>query len=240
MLKGAPLSFAASCSDGVVLATDRVTPASDGPILSTYQVQSPAVDRFAVPCSSVLPSVAGTCAITGTGGWTALEHDHRYCLARDLVAGLDVLDISSGGGCGAALLACVARSVVGLEIDQIAVRRGQAPYDRPNLLFLQGDATRVPLPDACVDAVVCLGCVIKGETRHDEYINSAVANGLATLGVVSGLPVVFGLLTTDTLEQATDRAGGHHGNKGVEAAYTALRMARLRRTLSQPGQKIGF
>jgi 6,7-dimethyl-8-ribityllumazine synthase len=90
------------------------------------------------------------------------------------------------------------------------------------------------------DAVICLGCVVKGETRHDEYINSAVANGLATLGVVSGLPVIFGLLTTDTLEQATDRAGGRHGNKGVEAAYTALRMARLRRQLSLPGQKIGF
>ena len=90
------------------------------------------------------------------------------------------------------------------------------------------------------DAIICLGCVIKGETRHDEYINIAVANGLTTLSLASGIPCIFGVLTPDNYEQAQDRAGGKHGNKGVEAAVTALRMAALRKQLATPGGKIGF
>jgi 6,7-dimethyl-8-ribityllumazine synthase len=82
------------------------------------------------------------------------------------------------------------------------------------------------------DAVICLGCVIKGETRHDEYINQAVAQGLTQLSLQYGVPVVFGVLTTENEAQALDRAGGRHGNKGVEAAVTALRMAGLQARLS--------
>ncbi len=90
------------------------------------------------------------------------------------------------------------------------------------------------------DAVICLGCVIRGETRHNEYINQAVAQGLTQLGLATGKPFIFGLLTPDTEEQALERAGGRHGNKGVEAAVAAIRMAALRRELTSPKKKIGF
>ena len=77
------------------------------------------------------------------------------------------------------------------------------------------------------DAVICLGCVIKGETQHDEYINHAVAQGLTQLGISKTVPFIFGVLTPNTHEQAVDRAGGKYGNKGVEAAVTGMQMAIL-------------
>lgn len=84
-----------------------------------------------------------------------------------------------------------------------------------------------------IDAVICLGCVIKGETRHDEYINHAIAQGITGLNTSFHIPVIFGVLTTNTLEQALARAGGKAGNKGVESAIAAIRMANLRRELSK-------
>ena len=77
------------------------------------------------------------------------------------------------------------------------------------------------------DAVICLGCVIQGETRHFEFICQAVSNGLVDVSLKHEVPVIFGVLTTNTYQQAVARAGGRHGNKGVEAAVTALRMATL-------------
>lgn len=91
-----------------------------------------------------------------------------------------------------------------------------------------------------LDAVICLGCVIKGETDHDKYINSAVANGLMTMSIASGKPVIFGLLTPNDKQQAQDRAGGKYGNKGVEAAVTALRMCHLKEDLKGEKKSIGF
>lgn len=82
------------------------------------------------------------------------------------------------------------------------------------------------------DALICLGCVIQGETRHFEFICQAVASGLTQLTVKYGKPFVFGVLTPDTMQQALDRAGGKHGNKGDEAAVTAIKMAALARQLS--------
>ncbi len=81
------------------------------------------------------------------------------------------------------------------------------------------------------DAVICLGCVIQGETRHFDYICQGVTQGITDLNLKYNLPFIFGVLTTDTLEQAKDRAGGKHGNKGDEAAVTALKMAHLKKTL---------
>ncbi len=75
-----------------------------------------------------------------------------------------------------------------------------------------------------IDAVICLGCVIQGETRHFEFICQAVARGIMDTGLTFDKPVIFGVLTTDTLQQALDRAGGKHGNKGDEAAITAIKM----------------
>jgi len=78
-----------------------------------------------------------------------------------------------------------------------------------------------------VDAVICLGCVIQGETRHFEFICNAVSNGIMKVSMKYNTPVIFGVLTTENLQQAKDRSGGKHGNKGVEAAYTAIRMVDL-------------
>jgi 6,7-dimethyl-8-ribityllumazine synthase len=75
-----------------------------------------------------------------------------------------------------------------------------------------------------IDAVICLGCVIQGETRHFDFICDAVANGITNVSLKYNKPVVFGVLTTNTLQQALDRAGGKHGNKGEEAAFTAIKM----------------
>lgn len=76
-------------------------------------------------------------------------------------------------------------------------------------------------------AVICLGAVVRGETTHDQHINRAVSLELGRLSVSSGLPVLFGLLTCDTLEQAFQRAGGSAGNKGSECALAALEMINL-------------
>lgn len=76
-------------------------------------------------------------------------------------------------------------------------------------------------------AVLCLGCVIKGETTHDEHINRQVSLSLGQLALDTGLPVLFGVLTCNTLEQAIHRAGGNVGNKGQECAEAALEMIRL-------------
>ena len=75
-----------------------------------------------------------------------------------------------------------------------------------------------------IDAVICLGCVIQGETRHFEFICNAVAAGLTGVSLKFDKPVIFGVLTTDTYQQALDRAGGKYGNKGDEAAITAIKM----------------
>jgi len=76
-------------------------------------------------------------------------------------------------------------------------------------------------------AVICLGAVIRGETSHYEAVVSAVTSGVSRVGLDTGVPTIFGVLTTDSLEQALDRAGGKAGNKGYEAAVSALEMANL-------------
>ena len=79
------------------------------------------------------------------------------------------------------------------------------------------------------DAVICLGCVIQGETRHFDFICQAVATGIMQLNLEYQMPFIFGVLTPDTMQQAIERAGGLHGNKGVEAAVTAIKMADLKK-----------
>jgi len=75
-----------------------------------------------------------------------------------------------------------------------------------------------------IDAVICLGCVIQGETKHFDFICDAVAHGITNVGLKYNKPVIFGVLTPNTQQQAMDRAGGKHGNKGDEAAITAVKM----------------
>ena len=78
-----------------------------------------------------------------------------------------------------------------------------------------------------IDAVLCLGCIIRGETSHFNFICNAVAQGITTLNIKFQKPVVFGVLTTNTLQQAIDRSGGKYGNKGDEAAMTGIKMLNI-------------
>lgn len=82
------------------------------------------------------------------------------------------------------------------------------------------------------DAVICLGAVVRGSTPHFDYVAAEVSKGIATVGLESGIPVTFGVLTTDNLEQAIERAGSKSGNKGYDAAVAAIEMANLFRELA--------
>ena len=79
------------------------------------------------------------------------------------------------------------------------------------------------------DAIICLGSVIQGETKHFDYVCQGVTNGIKDLNIALDIPLIFGVLTDNTKEQAINRSGGIHGNKGVEAAITAIKMAYLNR-----------
>ena len=88
------------------------------------------------------------------------------------------------------------------------------------------------------DAVICLGAVIRGETPHFEYISREASRGIAQASLDSDLPVIFGVLTTDTVEQAMERAGAPERNRGAEAAHTAIEMASLLRKLPETRGKL--
>jgi 6,7-dimethyl-8-ribityllumazine synthase len=79
-----------------------------------------------------------------------------------------------------------------------------------------------------VDAVIAIGCVIQGETKHFDFVCNGVTQGITTLNLTSDTPVIFCVLTDNTMQQSLDRSGGIHGNKGTEAAITAIKMAELR------------
>lgn len=105
----------------------------------------------------------------------------------------------------------------GATTDTIFVQRVPGTFELPF-------AANSMLDQHQVDGVICIGCVIKGETDHDIYINQSVANALQQLNITKNKPVIFGVLTPNNEQQALDRAGGKHGNKGVEAAITLLKM----------------
>ena len=88
-----------------------------------------------------------------------------------------------------------------------------------------------------VDAVIALGCVIRGETPHFEYVCQGATQGITQLMVNWNMPIAFGLLTTEDLQQALDRAGGKHGNKGDEAAATAIKMVNLQKDMETSADK---
>lgn len=90
------------------------------------------------------------------------------------------------------------------------------------------------------DAIICIGCVIKGETKHDEYINNATALSIQQLSLLSGTPVIYGVLTPNDSQQAIDRAGGKYGNKGVEAANTAMKLIKLKQDFKATKKSIGY
>ena len=86
------------------------------------------------------------------------------------------------------------------------------------------------------DAIICLGAVIRGETPHFDYVASESAKGVASASLATGVPTIYGILTCNTLEQAIDRAGAKGGNKGFDAALTAIEMANLLKDLRQNGK----
>ncbi|MDR2979277.1 MAG: 6,7-dimethyl-8-ribityllumazine synthase [Bacteroidales bacterium] len=118
----------------------------------------------------------------------------------------------------------------GIHEANLVIKRVPGSFELPGAAVMMLEA------DDKMDAVICLGCVIQGETRHFEFISQAVANGIMQVGIDYNTPVIFGVLTCDTMEQALDRAGGKHGNKGVEAAVTCLKMLELERGPIKNGQ----
>ncbi|MBX7202312.1 MAG: 6,7-dimethyl-8-ribityllumazine synthase [Bacteroidia bacterium] len=94
-------------------------------------------------------------------------------------------------------------------------------------------ATSMALDITTTNAVICIGCVIRGETPHFDYICQGVTNGLAAICARQNIPVIYGVLTVDSKQQALDRCGGKYGNKGDEAALTALEMMALGNALSE-------
>ncbi len=123
----------------------------------------------------------------------------------------------------------VERLVEGAE--SCFLRHGIQPEDL-DLAWVPG-AFEIPMiarrfaSSGAYDAVVCLGAVIRGDTPHFEYVAGEAARGIREAGEASEVPVIFGVLTTETFEQAADRAGGKHGNKGWDAAMAALEMTSL-------------
>ena len=121
----------------------------------------------------------------------------------------------------------------GVSESNIEIARVPGAYELPM-------GARILAASGTWNAIICLGCVIKGETKHDEYISNAVSNGLMQLGLTINTPVIFGLLTPNDQSQAEARAGGQLGNKGIEAAETALHMAALKANSENSQSKIGF
>ena len=115
------------------------------------------------------------------------------------------------------------QTLLGAGADREKIERVNVPGTFELSLGSQWMAER-----AEIDAVICLGCVIQGETRHFDFICDAVADGITNVGLKFNKPVIFGVLTTDNMKQALDRAGGKHGNKGDEAAATAIKMLAIK------------
>lgn len=113
----------------------------------------------------------------------------------------------------------------GVKEDNILTKAVPGSFE----LSAAADMLLLLKPD--LDAVICIGCVIQGDTKHFDFICDAVANGITNTSIKHSKPVIFGVLTTNNEEQALDRAGGKHGNKGDEAAITALKMADFRASL---------
>jgi 6,7-dimethyl-8-ribityllumazine synthase len=114
----------------------------------------------------------------------------------------------------------------GAESDAISVVRCPGSFEIPQIAMRLAASGRF-------DALICLGCVIRGETPHFDYIASEVAKGVGQISLQTDTPVAFGVLTTETLEQALERAGAKAGNKGWDAALSAIELADLKAQLSE-------
>jgi len=117
-----------------------------------------------------------------------------------------------------------------------ALARHGVPPDRIDLVRVPG-AFEIPLVAQTIAksktyaAIICLGCVIRGETDHYDHVAGAATNGIANASIALGIPIIYGVLTCETLDQAIHRAGAKAGNKGYEAAVTAIEMVNLLKAL---------
>ena len=109
---------------------------------------------------------------------------------------------------------------LGATEELVAIYRVPGAFEIPSLALRLAKSGKF-------DAIICLGTIIRGQTPHFEYISNEVARGVAHAGLATGLPVVFGIVTADTVDQAIDRAGVKLGNKGFEAAMTAVELVNL-------------
>ena len=112
----------------------------------------------------------------------------------------------------------------GLKEENLLVKRTPGSFELPL-------AAQFILESTAVDAVICLGCVIQGETKHFDFVCEGVTQGIKDVSLKYNKPVIFGVLTDNTMQQSIDRSGGKLGNKGDEAAITAIKMVALKREL---------
>ena len=118
----------------------------------------------------------------------------------------------------------------GGSTDDVTVARCPGSFEIPQV-------ARRLIEHGGFDAIVCLGCVIRGATPHFDYVAGEAAKGVGQLAMTAKLPVIFGILTTDSIEQAIERAGTKQGNKGFDAAMAAIELATLYRALAAPAKK---
>ncbi len=142
---------------------------------------------------------------------------HRYALVVGRFNSLITERLLEGA------IDCLVRH--GASREDLTVLRVPGSWEMP--LAIQWAAARRP------DAIIALGCVIRGGTPHFEYVSAEVTKGAAHVQMDTGIPVALGVLTTDTIDQAVERAGTKHGNKGWEAAQAALEMVNLKKSLER-------
>ncbi len=129
---------------------------------------------------------------------------------------------------------CVSRFIdLNISIDQLTFLKVPGSFELPW-------GAKQFLSKGGFDGIICFGCVIQGETKHDDYINHSIAKAIMTMNLTSQIPIVYGVLTTNTLVQAEERSGGLRGNKGAECAEAILKMISTSQQLKNQKGKIGF
>jgi 6,7-dimethyl-8-ribityllumazine synthase len=187
----------------------------------------------------------------------ALDPQASLLAAQRPIHRLPALEDTEGEGTrgstdGTGLRIAIACSRFNGQVTSLLLEAALAELDRCQVTEAQRTVVRVPgafeLPLAAMalarsgdyDAIVCVGAVIRGETSHYDFVAGQCAAGIQRVQLDTGLPVAFGLLTTENLQQALDRAGGDRGNKGTEAAATAIEMANVLRYLASIGNAVSL
>jgi 6,7-dimethyl-8-ribityllumazine synthase len=163
-----------------------------------------------------------------------------------MTGGLPTIDLPPPSGRFAIIASRFNEQITGplLAACRATLARHDVGDDRVSVFRVPG-AFEIPVTARAVaetrrySAVICLGCVVRGDTDHYEHVAGQAAAGVMQAGLASGVPVIFGILTTQTMEQALERAGPNSENKGVEAALAAIEMANLFAALGE-GERAGF